>query len=82
MNIPNWILLIVQIATTGIVGAIGFFIKRELTKIEKVNSDLQRFKIKVSEEYVRKDDYNYSNGEILRRLEKIQDVLFKMNGIK
>lgn len=80
MNIVNWVIAGVQLICTIIVGGLGFFLKRELNKAEQAMSEVKDLKTKMAEEYVRKEDYNVSIGEILRRLDKIQDMLFEMNG--
>ena len=69
------ILAIVQIIATIVTGIIAFFLKRELNRVEGISRDLGKFKTKVAEEYVRKDDYNRANGEIMHRLDTIQEML-------
>lgn len=104
---------ILQVITTLVIAIIGFFIKRELTKLEKADEDnktrissiekdlhckidkvrsesekcncevlerLNEFKEDVSKEYVRKEDYLQTTGEIMKRLDKIYDMLYEMKG--
>jgi len=51
---------------------------------EKSNSEvlerLNEFKDDVSKEYVRKEDYLQTTGEIMKRLDKIYDMLYEMRG--
>lgn len=76
-NIPNWILLIVQLLSTAVMGGFGFFMKKEMTKSDRTASDLQEFKTKVAEEYVRKEDYSRNTGEILQQLSEIRTLLLR-----
>jgi vacuolar-type H+-ATPase subunit I/STV1 len=47
-------------------------------KMEETKDALNDYKDEVSKEYVRKDDYLQTNGEIMKRLDKIQDILMDM----
>ena len=76
-DIPNWVLAAVQVITTVVVGIIGFYMKRDAKKTDRVAEDLPRFKLEVAENYVRKDDYNRNQSEIIRRLDKLQEMLVK-----
>jgi L-serine deaminase len=104
---------VLQVITTLVIGIIGFFIKRELTKLEQadeenknkiisiekdLNSKIEKvskenalsnseileqlndFKGNVSKEYVRKEDSLQTTSEIMKRLEKIYDMLYEMRG--
>ena len=71
------ILTIVQFVELIVVGAFGWILKREFKKNERNSDEISRLETKMAEEYVRKDDYNLANGEVLRRLDKIQDTLLK-----
>lgn len=104
---------ILQVITTLVIAIIGFFIKRELSKLEKADEEnksritglerdlnckidkvrsegeryncevlekLNEFKEDVSKEYVRKEDYLQTTGEIMKRLDKIYDMLYEMKG--
>ena len=75
----NWVLLIVQVIGTAITGIIGFLLKRELNKADKTEKKVNELELKVAEEYVRKDDFNRTSGEILAKIDKIYDMLFKMD---
>nr|DAZ26048.1 MAG TPA: protein of unknown function (DUF5325) [Caudoviricetes sp.] len=77
-NIVNWVIAGVQLICTIIVGGLGFFLKRELNKAEQAMSEVKDLRTKMAEEYVRKEDYNRDSGEILRRLENIQNMLFEI----
>lgn len=76
-DIPNWVLAAVQVITTVVVGIIGFYMKRDAKKTDRVAEDLPKFKLEVAENYVRKDDYNRNQSEIIRRLDKLQEMLVK-----
>lgn len=58
MDMFSIILTVVQFVITVIFGVIAYFMKRELTRIERTSTDLSDFKTKVAEEYIRKEDYN------------------------
>lgn len=47
-------------------------------KMEQTKDALNDYKDEVSKEYVRKDDYLHTTGEIMKRLDKIQDLLLDM----
>lgn len=87
-DIPNWILTLMQIGLTTIAGIVGFYIKWNLNDFkklerdvhkqnEKCSKDISDFKLEVSANYVHKDDYNRNYGEIIQRLDKLQDMLVK-----
>lgn len=104
---------ILQVITTLVIAIIGFFIKRELAKLEKADEEnktritglekdlqgkidgirsenercncevlerLNEFKEDVSKEYLRKQDYFQTTGEIMKRLDKIFDMLYELKG--
>lgn len=104
---------ILQILTTVIIGIIGFFIKRELKKLEEADNEnknkiqalekdmykkfdeiredcktckfeniekLNFIKDDMSKEFVRKVDYLQTTGEIMKKLDKIFDILFELKG--
>lgn len=79
MSFANWVMMGVQVVCTVIVGFAGFFFKRELNRVESVITEVSELRTKLAEEYVRKDDYNRTNGEIQRKLDKMMDMLFEMN---
>lgn len=76
-DIPNWVLTLIQVSMTVIVGIIGFYLKRDSKRSDKCEKDIQDFRLEVSKNYVRKDDYNRNQSEIIRRLDKLQDMLVK-----
>lgn len=80
MSFAEWLLLAVQLITTIVVGAIGFFLKRELKKNDVMENRLHKLEVKVAEEYVHKDDFNRVNGELLAKVDKIYDLLFEIKG--
>lgn len=82
MGTTNWALMVVQLISTAIVGTIGFFLKRELNKSDRFMQKLSGLETKIAEEYVRKDDYNRVNGEILAKVDKIYDMLYELRGGK
>lgn len=67
-----------QLISTAVIGGFGFFMKKEMSKSDRMMSEFQQFKTKVAEEYVRKDDYNQNTGEILKQLSEIRSLL--LNG--
>ena len=76
-NIPNWVLLIVQLILMAFMGGIWYFVKKEFKKTEMVERDLREFELHVAEEYVRKEDYNKDIGEVMKRLDNITDLLIR-----
>lgn len=77
-NIPNWVLLAVQVISTTFVGGIGFFVKKEFAKSDEIIDRVNQLETKMAEEYVRKADYNLAQGEVLKKLDRIQDMLFEL----
>ena len=104
---------ILQIITTLVIAIIGFFIKRELKKLEDADNEnkrrintlekdvynkmgefkddckrcnceslerLNEFKEDVGKEFVRKSDYIQTTSEIMKRLDKIYDMLYELRG--
>ena len=82
MSFAEWLLLAVQLITTIVVGAIGFFLKRELKRYDTLEHRLYKLEVKVAEECVHKDDFNRVNGELLAKVDKIYDLLFDIKGGK
>ena len=74
----SWIMLGAQILCTVITGCVGFLLKKEFNKAETAMRKVSELETKMAEEYVRKDDYNITNGEILRQLRKIEDMVLKI----
>ncbi len=74
----NVALAVLQIIITIVMGIVAWIFKREFKKTDTTKQDISDFKTKVAEEYVRKDDYNIAQGEILHRLDDIQKMLIKV----
>lgn len=79
-NIANWILAAVQVIVTLITGTIGFFLKRELGRVDNVLHSQRKLELKIADKYVTKDDYNRSIGELLAKTDKIYDMLYELRG--
>ncbi|MBQ7794787.1 MAG: hypothetical protein IJ366_09775 [Clostridia bacterium] len=74
-----WILLLMQILF------FGYCIKKDRKadrecreRNEELAKNLAEFKAEVSERYVKKEDYNRNQSEIIRRLDKLQSMLMKV----
>lgn len=57
-SILSLIVIVVEFVFTIIFGVMSFFMKREINQIKKTETDLSDFKLEVSNNYIRKDDYN------------------------
>lgn len=55
-------------------------IKEHTEKIDQLREDFNEHKEDVSKEYVRKSDYLQTTGEIMKKLDKIFDILLDMKG--
>lgn len=81
----------IELLVAIVLGGYGYFIKRTLDKLEKsdeqnskeissLKNSLNDFKQNVGKEFVRKEDYLQTTGEILKKLDKIFDMLYEMKG--
>lgn len=57
-------------------------IEEKMKCVDGLSKDLQDFKGKVADEYVKKTDYLHTNGEIMKKLDRIWDLLYAMKGGK
>lgn len=47
-------------------------------KADQNKDELNDYKVEASREYAKKEDYLRTNGEIMKRLDKIQDLIIEM----
>lgn len=78
LSLANWVMLAIEVVCTIIVSCISFFLKRELNKVEKISDRVHDIEMKMANEYVPKEDFYRSNGEIINRLEYIQGLVLKI----
>lgn len=47
--------------------------------VKKVESELSEFKLSVAKDYVTKEDFNETTGQIMNKLDKIMDLIMEIN---
>lgn len=68
----------IQTIFTVAIGIIAFLFKREFTRIDERLEKLEKFKDESGEKFVRKEDYLQTTGEVMKRLDKIYDMLYEL----
>lgn len=87
---PDWI---VQLALTTVVGIIAYFLKTYKThqekrdddqqnQIDRINRELQSFKLEAADRYVHKDDFIRATAQTDRKLDRIYDEIIKLTSSK
>lgn len=90
MNYHDW-LPIVQFAVQVLTLLVVPMVKREVSKLEKADEDnsqridqveksVNELKIEVSDNYVRKQDYAKTTGEMLKKLDEISKIVYEIKG--
>lgn len=80
----------IQLAVTLGIGICAYLMQRSISSIDKknaehdekiktVNTELNDFKLEVSKEYVTKNDFNETTGQIMNKLDKIMDLIMEIN---
>ncbi len=59
----------------GILGVMGWIIKRQRDDIDKLKSDLSALKETLPKEYLMKSDFNDFKDELFKRLDRIETKL-------
>ena len=54
-------------------------IEEKMECVDELSRELQSFKGKVADEYVKKFDYYQTNGEIMKKLDRIWDILLQLS---
>lgn len=84
--VPDWIWPIVL---TTLIAIIAFFLKsykvqqekrdeEQQEQIDKIQNDLQNYKLEAADRYVHKDDFIRATTQTDRKLDKIYDELMKL----
>ncbi|WP_379395818.1 hypothetical protein [Paenibacillus lentus] len=87
LEVPDWL---VQLAFGTVIGIITFFLKSYKTQqekrdddqqeqIDKLNKELQEYKLEAADRYVHKDDFIRATTQTDRKLDKIYDELMKLS---
>ncbi len=69
---------LINIALTGGLGIITFFLKRTMDELDKCKTDIA----KIKEDYITKEDFFREQGKTDRKLERIMDILLEIKGGK
>lgn len=48
-------------------------------ELAEVKTELNSFKIDIAKDYVTKEDFNETTGQIMKKLDKIMDLIMEMN---
>ena len=78
LSLANWVMLAIELVCTIIVSCISYFLKRELSKVERISDRVHKLEMDVANNYVSKEDFYRSNGEIISKLDYIQDLVIKI----
>lgn len=69
---------LINIALTGGLGLITFFLKRTMDELDKCKTDIA----KIKEDYITKEDFFREQGKTDRKLDRIMDILLEIKGGK
>ncbi|WP_124100900.1 hypothetical protein [Ruminococcus sp. Marseille-P6503] len=69
---------LINIALTGGLGIITFFLKRTMDELDKCKTDIA----KIKEDYITKEDFFREQGKTDRKLDRIMDILLEIKGGK
>jgi antirestriction protein len=87
---------IIQLALTGGIGIVTFFLKRTMTELDECKKDIAEIKsgyatnqkldecrrdiAQIKEDYITKEDFFREQTENRRKLDKIMDILLEIKG--
>jgi len=71
-----WLSIYIPIATTLLIGVIGYFLKRTVTRVDEIERDVRD----IRENYIVKEDFFREQQKTDRKLDRIMDILLEMKG--